>query len=112
MTDIDGVGRVKWDGGVRGLAETGHASTSRRSCGGQVEMDGLGGLGLKATVHAGFSVLASKPGRVRCGCIVEVEGIWRYREACVETKQNREDGVSVRYFCKMIDRFALLGWLS
>jgi len=55
-TDEDGVGRVKWDGG---LTETGHASTSRRSCGGQAEMDGLG---LKTTTQAGFPVWASKPG--------------------------------------------------
>jgi len=48
--DGDGVGRVKQDGGDGGLAETGHASTSRRSHGGQAEMDGLSGLGLKTTV--------------------------------------------------------------
>jgi len=58
-TDEDGVGRVKRDGGVRGLAETEHASTSRRSRGGQAEMDGLG---LKTTTQAGFPVWASKPG--------------------------------------------------
>jgi hypothetical protein len=43
------------------LMEAGHASTSRESRGGRVEMDGLGGLGLKTTVQAGFPVCTSKP---------------------------------------------------
>jgi len=60
-TDEDGVGRVKRDGGIKDLAETGYASTSRRSRGGQAEMDGLGGLGLKTTRQAAFLVWASKP---------------------------------------------------
>ena len=73
----DGVGRVKQDGGKssrragsrkrktwrrQGLAEAGHASTPRRSRGGQAEMDGLDGLGLKTIGEAGFPVWASKPG--------------------------------------------------
>jgi hypothetical protein len=38
-TDEDGVRRVKQDGGVRGLAETGHASTPRWSRGDQGKMN-------------------------------------------------------------------------
>jgi hypothetical protein len=52
-TDEDGVGRVKRDGGVRGMAETGHVSTSRWSRGDQGKMDGLGKLGLKTTTYVG-----------------------------------------------------------
>ncbi|KAK8448404.1 hypothetical protein SEVIR_7G001552v4 [Setaria viridis] len=48
--------------GIKGLAETGHASTSRRSRGGQAKIDGLGGLGLKTTALVGFPVWSSKPG--------------------------------------------------
>jgi hypothetical protein len=57
-TDEDGIGRVKRDGGVRGLAETGYASTSRWSRGDQRKMDSLGSLGLKTTGQAGFPVWA------------------------------------------------------
>lgn len=49
-TDGDGVLQVKRDGGVKGLAEAGHASTSMGSRGVQVVMDGLSGLGLKTTM--------------------------------------------------------------
>ena len=37
---------------------------------------------------------------------VRVEGTWRHREACVETKRSREGGVSVRCSYKKMDRFA------
>ncbi|PUZ48089.1 LOW QUALITY PROTEIN: hypothetical protein GQ55_7G217500 [Panicum hallii var. hallii] len=74
--DGDNVGQVKWEGdgkssrrpvrrererfkGVKARREVGHASTSRS---GHAEMDGLGGLGLKTTMEAGFPVWASKPG--------------------------------------------------
>ena len=49
-------------GGVKAWREAGHASTPRRSRGGQEEMDGLDGLGLKTIGEAGFPVWASKPG--------------------------------------------------
>jgi hypothetical protein len=57
-TDEDGVGRLKRDGGVRGLAEIGHVSTSRWSRGDQGKMDDLHGSGLKTTAQAGFPVWA------------------------------------------------------
>ena len=59
VCDEDNIGRVKWDGGVGGLAETGHGSISRRSRGGQTEIDGLGGMDLKTTVK-----LASRRNKV------------------------------------------------
>ena len=58
-TDEDSVRGVKRDRVVRGLAETGYVLTSRRSRGGQVEMDSLSDLSLKTTSHAGFPVWAS-----------------------------------------------------
>ena len=85
------------------MAETGHASTLRRPHGGQVEMYGLGGLGLKTTVQLNFLVWASKSkpgGRVRCDQMEETEGAWRHREFCVEMMQSREGGMSVRCFYK------------
>ncbi|PUZ56158.1 hypothetical protein GQ55_5G273400 [Panicum hallii var. hallii] len=71
--DGDGVSQVKWEGdgkssrrpvrwerkkfeGVKARREVGHTSTSRRSRSGHTEMDGLGGLGLKTTMEAGFPV--------------------------------------------------------
>ena len=59
-TDEDGVRRVKRDGGIKDLAETGHASTSRRSRGSQVEMDSLGGFGPKTTMQASFPIWTSQ----------------------------------------------------
>lgn len=54
---------------------------------------GLTGLGLKT--------------RGRLGAVkVRAQGIWRHREACVEPKQRREGGVSVRGSYKKIDDFA------
>ena len=49
-------------GGVKAWREAGHASTPRRSRGGQVKMNSLDGLGLKTIDEAGFPVWASKPG--------------------------------------------------
>ena len=37
---------------------------------------------------------------------VRAESTWRHREACVETKRSREDGMSVRGSYKMMDEFA------
>jgi len=42
--------------GVKARQEVRHVPVSKRTCGGQVEMDGLGGLGLKTTMQAGFLV--------------------------------------------------------
>ena len=36
---------------------------------------------------------------------VRAEGMWHYREACVETKRSREGGLSVRCFYKKLDEF-------
>ena len=95
--DEDGVGRVKRDRCVRGLAETVHTSISRRSRGGQVEMVGLGGLSLKTTVLAHFPVGTSKSGArlVRLDSGDGIESTWFHRKTCVKTKQGREDGVSI-----------------
>ena len=48
--DEDNVGRVKRDRDIRDLVKTGHASTSRRSHGGQVKMGDFGSLDLKSTM--------------------------------------------------------------
>jgi hypothetical protein len=53
--------REKFEG-IKTQREDGHTSTSRRSRSGHAEMDGLGGLGLKTIMEAGFPVWASKPG--------------------------------------------------
>ena len=69
-------------------------------------------------MHEGLTGLASKPGETgltglglktvdRLGTVkVWVEGTWRHREACVEAKRSREDGVSVRGSSKKMDNFA------
>ena len=81
MTDGDNVGRVKRDGGIKGLAETEHASTSERSHGGLAEMDDLGCLGFKTTSSQVSGLDIKTRGRVRCGRIAEVEGPCRNRES-------------------------------
>ena len=40
------------------------------------------------------------------------EGTWHHREACVEVKQSREDGVSVRWSDKKLDGFTPRGYLG
>ena len=44
-------------------------------------------------------------GRFRYCQIAEVEGTWSHREACVEAKQCRDGGVSIRYSYKKMDHF-------
>ena len=57
---------------------------------------------------ASLTVWASKPGagsftglglkiegRVPCGRVALMEGMWRHRKDCVEVKQSREGGLSV-----------------
>ena len=54
---------------------------------------GLTGLGLKT--EGGLGAVK-----------VRAEGMWRHRETCVEAKQSREGGVSVRGSYKKLDCFA------
>jgi hypothetical protein len=68
-----------------------------------VDIEGLTGLTSKSGlshalrgVQEGLIGLASKPEALRCGQMVEMEGTWRHHVACVEAKQSREGGVSVR----------------
>jgi hypothetical protein len=42
----------------------------------------------------------SRSGRRRCNQMVEMEGMWRHYESCIEVKQNREYGVSLWCFYK------------
>ena len=42
----------------------------------------------------------SRSGRRRCDQMVEMEGMWRHYESCIEVKQNREYGVSLWCFYK------------
>lgn len=68
------------DSKASSAADAGHASSSARSRGGQVDMDGFSGLGLKTIPLDGFPVSAAKPGadlaRSRSG--------WRARGAIVK----------------------------
>jgi len=43
--------------------------------------------------------------------MAESEVMWHHREACVDAKQSREDGVSVHCSYKNMDRFAMHGQL-
>ncbi|RLM61337.1 hypothetical protein C2845_PM14G09510 [Panicum miliaceum] len=58
--------RVRWarakDSKASSAADAGHASSSARSRGGQADMEGFGGLGLKTTPLDGFPVSAAKSG--------------------------------------------------
>jgi hypothetical protein len=127
--DGDGVGQVEREGdgkssrlpvqrererfeGVKARRKVGHASTSRRSRSGHAEIDGLGGLGLKTTMEAGFLVWASKPRRTRCGRASGMEGTWHHRGAYFEAKGSREDGVSVQCSKKIWTVSPLPGQLS
>ena len=63
------------------------------SCGGMQE--GLTGLASKLG-EIGLTVLGLKIGAGLGAVKVRAEGAWCHRKACVEAKQNREGGVSVR----------------
>ena len=76
------------------MVEAGHALTSRRACGGQAEMDGLGGLDLKTTVQAGFTGWAQNWGHVRYDWIGKAEGTWNHRELALRLRS--EGSMSVR----------------
>ena len=80
--------------------KTGESVTS---CGGVQE--GMNGLGSKPG-KAGLTGLDLKTGGGLGTVKVRAEGTWRHREACVETKRNREGGVPVRCFYKNLDHLA------
>jgi len=72
-------------------------------------------------VREDLTGLASKPGETcLTGLVLEIggglgavmvwaDGMWCYREACIEAKRSRESGVSVRCSYEKIDKFALRG---
>ena len=71
----DSADRVKQDRGVKGLVETGHASTSRRSHGGHGKMHRrFCGLGLKSQDGQVYRFGPQNQERVRCGRIAKAEG--------------------------------------
>ena len=79
--------------------------TLKRSRGGQVEPDGFDGLGLKTMISGWFSNFVCKIGDGLGAIKVRAESTWRHRETCVEAKQSREGGVSVRCSQKKMDHF-------
>lgn len=74
------------------------------TCG--VGQKGLGGLATKPPRRRVSRFGPQNRGRTWCGRASGMEGTWRHREACVEAKQSREGGVSVRCSDKNMDRFA------
>ena len=80
--------------------KTGESVTS---CGGMRE--GLTGLASKPG-ETGLTGLGLKTGGGLGAVKVRAEGMWHHREPCVEAKQSREGGVSVRGSYKKLDCFA------
>ena len=80
--------------------KTGESVTS---CGGMQE--GLTGLASKPG-KTGLTCLGLKTGDRLGAVMVQVEGTWHHREACVEAKRSREGDVSVRGSSKKMDEFA------
>ena len=70
--------------------KTGESVTS---CGGMQE--GLTGLASKPG-KTGLACLGLKTGDRLGAVMVQAEGMWRHREACVKTKRDREGARSVR----------------
>ena len=63
-----------------------------RSHGGQVEMDGVDGLGLKTILVVGFG---RKTGGGLGAVKVSAEVTWRHLRVCFEAKENRRGAASV-----------------
>ena len=105
--DEDVVGRVKRDGGIRGLAETGYMLTSRRSRGYQARWTVWVVWTSKPPRRQVFRFRPKNQRCIRCGRIDKVEGAWRHREACIETKQSSEGNVSVRCSKENMDKNVL-----
>ena len=77
--------------------------------GGQTSVDiGDGrftGLGLKTKRRQVYRFGPQNLGRIRCGRMTMVVDNRHQHQACVEAKESREGGVSVRWSSKNLDRF-------
>ena len=91
--------------GVKVRWEVRHVSASERSRGGQAETDDFDGLGLKTISGGWFPGFGHKTGGGLGAAKVRADVTWRHREACIEAKRSREDGVSVRGSYKKLDEF-------
>ena len=79
---------------------------SERSLGGQAEMDGFDGLGLKTISGGWFPGFGRKTEGELDAVKVRAEGTWRHLRACFEAKGSRRGAVPFRCVYKKLDSFA------